>query len=144
MPSPSPDPPPWRPRRDHRPFFVARPPSSSSVEFYRALGILREDDYGYGGRGVVYAYNSTDASGQLTTGQYVMLRTAPLVFEVHFVQRPADDTGGMTVADLEGYYKQARAVWCRWCNRRMSESSNLLRNERNTTTTTAATPRAIN
>ena len=32
-------------------------------------------------------------------------------WEVHFVERPADDTGGMTVADLEAYFKETHAAY---------------------------------
>ena len=37
--------------------------------------------------------------------RFVALDTAPKLFELHFVERPPNATGGYTVADLEGYYK---------------------------------------
>ena len=40
---------------------------------------------------------------------YLTLQTSPKTFEIHFVERPADPAGGMTIADLEGYYKAVHA-----------------------------------
>ena len=45
--------------------------------------------------------------------RYVKLNTKPVTFELHFAQRAPDPTGGMTVSQLEGYYKEVHATTVR-------------------------------
>lgn len=39
-----------------------------------------------------------------STMRYLEINTDPTVFEIHFIQRPADYSGGMSIANLEDYY----------------------------------------
>ena len=53
---------------------------------------------------------SSDNAADGTFVRFVRLNTHPKVFEVHFVERRADDRGGYTVGDIEGYYKAVHAA----------------------------------
>ena len=53
---------------------------------------------------------SSDNAADGTFVRFVKLNTHPKVFEVHFVERRADDRGGYTVGDIEGYYKAVHAA----------------------------------
>ena len=56
----------------------------------------------------VWAHNDTASGGAAM--RYLALDTDTLTFEIHFVERAPDATGGFTIADLEGYYRQVHAA----------------------------------
>ena len=82
------------------PLWVSRASSNATRDeaFYR--DVL--------GAETVFAHNGTDA-----VLRYVKLDTKPVTFELHFAQRAPDPTGGMTVSQLEGYYKEVHATTVR-------------------------------
>ena len=68
------------------------------------------------GTSLAWAYNDT-ASG--VAMRYLTVKTGKVDFELHFVERPPDNTGGMTIADLEGYFREVhsatvRSPFCGW------------------------------
>ena len=54
--------------------------------------------------------------------RYLKIQEAE-AWEVHFVERPADATGGMTVAALEGYFREVRAERRARAPRRVGDAS---------------------
>ena len=56
----------------------------------------------------VYNETTTDALGNTNTHIYMIINPSDYVFhwELHFVQRPPSSLGGMTIADVEGYFKE--------------------------------------
>ena len=82
------------------PIWVSRASSNVTrdVDFYKKLL----------GASVVHEGSHESPTGAVKFA-YLTLQTSPKIFEIHFVERPADPTGGMTIADLEGYYKAVHA-----------------------------------